>query len=169
MPEMEEGALVIDDIYHFEMERLLEIYKPDVFCAGSKRSTPSRRPAFPASSFTATTTARRMAGFRGAINFYREIDRMVNTKIWSYVQAPWETEEELGGIGDRKLARRLWRETAMLLRHTTAEVKERSALTINPAKTCQPIGGYVRPPWGYTTVCHIATGRRDAAPIIEAR
>jgi nitrogenase molybdenum-iron protein beta chain len=28
----------------------------------------------------------------------------------------------------------------MLLRHTTEEVKERSALTINPAKTCQPIG-----------------------------
>ncbi len=27
-----------------------------------------------------------------------------------------------------------------LLRHTDAEVKERSALTINPAKTCQPIG-----------------------------
>lgn len=28
----------------------------------------------------------------------------------------------------------------MLLRHTTAEIKERSALTVNPAKTCQPIG-----------------------------
>jgi nitrogenase molybdenum-iron protein beta chain len=28
----------------------------------------------------------------------------------------------------------------MLLRHTTEEIKERSALTINPAKTCQPIG-----------------------------
>ena len=28
----------------------------------------------------------------------------------------------------------------MLLRHTPLEVKERSALTINPAKTCQPIG-----------------------------
>jgi nitrogenase molybdenum-iron protein beta chain len=28
----------------------------------------------------------------------------------------------------------------MLLRHTTAEVAERDALTINPAKTCQPIG-----------------------------
>ncbi len=28
----------------------------------------------------------------------------------------------------------------MLLRHTPAEVVERSALTINPAKTCQPIG-----------------------------
>lgn len=28
----------------------------------------------------------------------------------------------------------------MLLRHTTNEVHERSAVTINPAKTCQPIG-----------------------------
>ncbi len=28
----------------------------------------------------------------------------------------------------------------MLLKHTTSEIKERSALTVNPAKTCQPIG-----------------------------
>ena len=28
----------------------------------------------------------------------------------------------------------------MLLRHTPKEVKEREGLTINPAKTCQPIG-----------------------------
>ncbi|MCG6190346.1 nitrogenase molybdenum-iron protein subunit beta [Maribellus maritimus] len=28
----------------------------------------------------------------------------------------------------------------MILRHTTKEVKERTALTVNPAKTCQPIG-----------------------------
>ncbi|MFZ9010363.1 MAG: nitrogenase molybdenum-iron protein subunit beta [Anaerohalosphaeraceae bacterium] len=28
----------------------------------------------------------------------------------------------------------------MLLRHTTDKIKERSALTVNPAKTCQPVG-----------------------------
>jgi nitrogenase molybdenum-iron protein beta chain len=28
----------------------------------------------------------------------------------------------------------------MLLRHTTNEVRERNALTVNPAKTCQPVG-----------------------------
>ncbi|MFY9151237.1 MAG: nitrogenase molybdenum-iron protein subunit beta [Prolixibacteraceae bacterium] len=28
----------------------------------------------------------------------------------------------------------------MLLRHTTKEIKERTALTVNPAKTCQPVG-----------------------------
>ena len=32
------------------------------------------------------------AGFAGAINFYAEIDRMVNAKVWSYVKPPWETE-----------------------------------------------------------------------------
>jgi len=31
-------------------------------------------------------------------------------------------------------------EKAMLLRHTPKEIRERSALTVNPAKTCQPIG-----------------------------
>lgn len=33
-----------------------------------------------------------------------------------------------------------WRYRIMLLRHTPKEITERSALTINPAKTCQPIG-----------------------------
>ncbi len=28
----------------------------------------------------------------------------------------------------------------MLLRHTTSEIKDRTALTVNPAKTCQPVG-----------------------------
>ena len=32
------------------------------------------------------------------------------------------------------------KDIAMLLRHTTDEITERTALTINPAKTCQPIG-----------------------------
>jgi nitrogenase molybdenum-iron protein alpha chain len=36
------------------------------------------------------------AGFRGAANFYREIDRMVNSKVWSYITPPWEKD---GGPG----------------------------------------------------------------------
>ena len=36
MAEMTSGALVIDDISHYETERLIEIYRPDVFCAGIK-------------------------------------------------------------------------------------------------------------------------------------
>ena len=98
MPEMEEGALVIDDIYHFEMERLLEIYKPDVFCAGIKEKYAVQKAGIPCKQLHSYDYGGPYAGFRGAINFYREIDRMVNTKIWSYVQAPWETEEELAEV-----------------------------------------------------------------------
>ena len=34
MAEMNNGALVIDDISQFETERLIEIYRPDIVCGG---------------------------------------------------------------------------------------------------------------------------------------
>ena len=37
------------------------------------------------------------AGFKGAVNFYREIDRMVNTKIWGLIPAPWDKEPQVTG------------------------------------------------------------------------
>ena len=91
MPEMEEGTLIIDDIYHFEMERLLEIYKPDVFCAGIKEKYAVQKAGIPCKQLHSYDYGGPYAGFRGAINFYKEIDRMVNTRIWAYAQAPWET------------------------------------------------------------------------------
>ena len=36
MVDMDEGSLVIDDVNHHESEMLLELYKPDLFCAGIK-------------------------------------------------------------------------------------------------------------------------------------
>jgi len=95
MPEMEDGTLVIDDIYHFETERLLEIYKPDIFCAGIKEKYAVQKAGIPCKQLHSYDYGGPYAGFRGAINFYNEIDRMVNTRIWRYVQAPWEAEEEL--------------------------------------------------------------------------
>ena len=35
------------------------------------------------------------AGFKGAVNFYQEIDRMVNSRIWGYLKAPWQKNPEL--------------------------------------------------------------------------
>jgi nitrogenase molybdenum-iron protein alpha chain len=36
MPDMADQSLVIDDISHWETEKLIEFYKPDIFCAGIK-------------------------------------------------------------------------------------------------------------------------------------
>jgi nitrogenase molybdenum-iron protein alpha chain len=90
MPQMEAETFVIDDLSHYEMERLLEIYKPSVFCAGIKEKFAIQKCGIPSKQLHSYDYGGPYAGFRGAMNFYRDIDRMVNTRIWSYIQPPWE-------------------------------------------------------------------------------
>jgi nitrogenase molybdenum-iron protein alpha chain len=93
LPEMEDRSLVVDDISHYETERLIEIYRPDVFCAGIKEKYAVQKMGVPCKQLHSYDYGGPYAGFRGAINFYREIDRMVNTRIWSLIRAPWETAD----------------------------------------------------------------------------
>ncbi len=98
MAQMAEGALVIDDISQFETERMIEIYKPAIFCAGIKEKYAIQKKGIPMKQLHSYDSGGPYAGFKGAINFYREIDRMVNSKIWSYLKAPWQTNPELAAI-----------------------------------------------------------------------
>jgi len=91
MPEMNDGELVIDDISEHETERLLEIYKPSIFCAGVKEKYGVQKMGIPCKQLHSYDYGGPYAGYQGAINFYREIDRMVNIKAWSFVTAPWQT------------------------------------------------------------------------------
>jgi len=93
MPEMEDDRLVIDDISHYETERLLEIYKPAIFCAGIKEKYAVQKMGIACKQLHSYDYGGPYAGFRGAINFYREIDRMANMKVWSFVKAPWQQPE----------------------------------------------------------------------------
>ena len=88
MREMEERTLVIDDLSHYEMERLLEVYRPAVFCAGIKEKYAVQKFGIPSKQLHSYDYGGPYAGFRGAMNFYREIDRMVNTRIWSFIERP---------------------------------------------------------------------------------
>lgn len=95
MREMPDGTLVIDDISQFETEKLLDIYKPDIFCAGIKEKFVIQKKGIPVKQLHSYDSGGPYAGFRGAINFYREIDRMVNSKVWKYLKAPWQKCPEL--------------------------------------------------------------------------
>jgi nitrogenase molybdenum-iron protein alpha chain len=90
MPEMDPRTLVVDDISHYETERLIEIYRPDVFCAGIKEKYAVQKMGVPCKQLHSYDYGGPYAAFQGAINFYREIDRMVNTHIWSMIDPPWE-------------------------------------------------------------------------------
>lgn len=95
IPDMSEGSFVVDDVSHYEMEKLIEIYKPSIFCAGIKEKYVVQKMGVPLKQLHSYDYGGPYAGFSGAINFYREIDRMVNTKIWNYLQAPWDKNPEL--------------------------------------------------------------------------
>ena len=87
------GALVIDDINHHESEKLIAKYRPAVFCAGIKEKFAVQKMGVPCKQLHNYDIGGPYAGFAGAANFYREIDRLVNTRIWKLIQPPWEAEE----------------------------------------------------------------------------
>ncbi len=95
MAEMPNGTLVIDDISQFETEKLIEIFRPDIVCAGIKEKYAIQKSGTPMKQLHSYDTGGPYAAFKGAINFYREIDRMVNSKVWKYLKAPWQEHPEL--------------------------------------------------------------------------
>ncbi len=95
MPEMDNNSLVIDDISHHEAEKLLELVKPDLFCAGIKEKYVIQKSGVPLKQLHSYDIGGPYAGFKGAVNFYEEIDRLVNGSFFHLVKAPWQKSPEL--------------------------------------------------------------------------
>jgi nitrogenase molybdenum-iron protein alpha chain len=92
MAEMKKGTLIIDDISHYEMEKLIELYHPDVFCAGIKEKYCVQKMGIPLKQLHSYDYGGPYAGFEGAVNFYKDIDMIVSMSIWKMIKAPWEAE-----------------------------------------------------------------------------
>jgi len=98
MAEMAAGTLVIDDLSHYEMEELIKMYKPDVFCAGIKEKYAVQKMGVPLKQLHSYDYGGPYAGFIGAVNFYKDIAVMVSSKVWSLVGAPWEKDGSLSAV-----------------------------------------------------------------------
>ncbi|WP_415714042.1 nitrogenase molybdenum-iron protein alpha chain [Maridesulfovibrio sp.] len=94
-PDMDKGTIIIDDLNQYEAEKLVEILKPDLFCAGIKEKFSIQKLGVPLKQLHSYDSGGPYAGFKGAINFYKEIDRLVGSKVWSYMKAPWQENPEL--------------------------------------------------------------------------
>ena len=86
---MKKNTLVIDDISHHEIEKLVEIYKPDIICSGIKDKFVIEKMGIPCKQLHSYDYGGPYAAFTGAANFYKEIDRMLHTKVWKFVVPPW--------------------------------------------------------------------------------
>ncbi|WP_319272629.1 nitrogenase molybdenum-iron protein alpha chain [uncultured Draconibacterium sp.] len=97
MPDMQKNSLVIDDVNHWETEKLIEFYKPDMFCAGIKEKYVVQKYGVPLKQLHSYDYGGPYAAFEGAINFYKEMERMLGTDIWKLVDTPWKHEPEIVG------------------------------------------------------------------------
>jgi nitrogenase molybdenum-iron protein alpha chain len=72
------------------MEKLIEIYKPDIIGSGIKDKFVIEKMGVPCKQLHSYDYSGPYAAFTGAVNFYREVDRMLTTKVWKFITPPWE-------------------------------------------------------------------------------
>ncbi|MFP3042698.1 nitrogenase component I subunit alpha [Treponema primitia] len=95
MPDMPASTLIIDDCNHYELEELLDRYHPDLVCAGVKEKYVVQKRGIPMKQLHSYDYMGPFAGYKGAINFYKEIDRLLNCNAFKFTKAPWDESPEL--------------------------------------------------------------------------
>jgi nitrogenase molybdenum-iron protein alpha chain len=74
--EMKKEALVIDDISQHETHRLIELLKPDIFCAGIKEMYIVQKNGRAAQAAPQLRHGRSLRRIYGGHQWYHEIDRL---------------------------------------------------------------------------------------------
>ena len=95
MRDMPAKTLVVDDCNHYELETLIDMYHPDIVCAGIKEKYGVQKRGIPMKQLHSYDYMGPFAGFIGAINFYREMDRLLNSNAFKFTKAPWDESPEL--------------------------------------------------------------------------
>jgi nitrogenase molybdenum-iron protein alpha chain len=97
IPDMDDGKLIIDDLNHYETEQMLKLLKPDVFFSGIKDKFVAQKEGTLSRQLHSYDYSGPYAGFKGAVNFARDVDMGIYTPTWRYSTAPWKTEPTLEG------------------------------------------------------------------------
>ncbi|PKM52007.1 MAG: nitrogenase molybdenum-iron protein alpha chain [Firmicutes bacterium HGW-Firmicutes-7] len=95
--EMGDGTVVIDDLNHFETEQFVKALKPDMFGSGIKDKYMVQKMGVYSKQIHSYDYAGPYAGFRGAVNFARDIAAGMNTSAWKYIISPWKKEPIITG------------------------------------------------------------------------
>ncbi len=95
--EMDEGAIITDDLNHYETEEFLKILKPDVFFSGIKDKFIAQKAGILSRQLHSYDYSGPYAGFTGAVNFGRDVFTGLSTPAWGLVKAPWKSVPTLEG------------------------------------------------------------------------
>lgn len=97
MPDMNKGAIVVDDLNHYETEEFIKKLKPDIFFSGIKDKFTIQKGGVLSRQLHSYDYSGPYAGFKGAVNFGRDVTMGLNTPTWGFTVAPWKKESILEG------------------------------------------------------------------------
>ncbi|WHH56964.1 nitrogenase molybdenum-iron protein alpha chain [Petroclostridium sp. X23] len=95
--EMPDNSIIVDDLNHYETEEFLKILKPDVFFSGIKDKYVAQKAGILSRQLHSYDYSGPYAGFKGAVNFGRDVTMGLTTPTWKYSTAPWKEESLLEG------------------------------------------------------------------------
>jgi len=95
--EMENGAVVVDDLNHFETEEFMKLLKPDVVFSGIKDKFVAQKSGVLSRQLHSYDYSGPYAGFKGAVNFGRDVSMGIYTPAWTLVVPPWKRTPVLSG------------------------------------------------------------------------
>lgn len=103
--DMGDGTITVDDFNHYETEKLLELFKPDIFYSGIKDKYMIQKSGTPSRQLHSYDYSGPYACFKGAINFARDTYMSIFTPAWNYITPPWYSKPTLEGrIGAEAIA-----------------------------------------------------------------
>ncbi|TCK92902.1 Mo-nitrogenase MoFe protein subunit NifD precursor [Natranaerovirga hydrolytica] len=95
--EMGDGTVLIDDLNHFETEMIIKAFKPDFFGSGVKDKYMIQKMGVYSKQMHSYDYSGPYAGYKGALNFARDVTAGIHTPAWQYVMPPWKKEPILSG------------------------------------------------------------------------
>lgn len=95
--DMAEGSVIVDDLNHYETEEFIKLLKPDIFSSGIKDKYIPQKMGIPSKQLHNYDYSGPYAGFRGAVNFARDVAMGFATPTWNYITPPWKGKPLLEG------------------------------------------------------------------------
>ncbi|MCL2260782.1 MAG: nitrogenase component I subunit alpha [Fibromonadales bacterium] len=97
IPEMCKDDIVVDDYNHFETDELIKSVKPDIFLSGIKDKYSIQKAGVASRQIHSYDYSGPYSGFRGAVNFARDVAMAIYTNSWALVTPPWKHKPMLTG------------------------------------------------------------------------
>ena len=95
--DMKDGSIIVDDLNHYETEEFIRLLKPDIFASGIKDKYVVQKMGIPAKQIHSYDYSGPYAGFKGAVNFARDISMAFASPTWNFITPPWKGQPLLDG------------------------------------------------------------------------